>query len=78
MTRVTVDQSTGAKLQAMDQGSEICDPAGHVLGFFWPVTDRSLYDVIEVPFTEAELDDAESEGGGRPLADILRDLEKRS
>jgi len=34
MTRVTVDLTTGATLQNLPEGSEICNPAGQLLGYF--------------------------------------------
>lgn len=77
MTQITVDATTGAKFSEVVDHSEIRDEAGRLLGYFWP-SQSSLYESIEVPFTEEELDEAEREGGGRPLADILHDLEQRA
>jgi len=57
---------------------EICDESGNVLGYFSPKGDRSLYEGIEVPISEEELDRREKEGGGRTLAEILADLENRA
>jgi len=36
----------------------------------------SLYEGVEVPVSEEELDQIEREGGGRSLAEIMADLER--
>ena len=40
-----------------------------------PAVDRSLYEEVRPLASEAELDRRSQAGGGRLLADILRDLE---
>lgn len=35
----------------------------------------SIYESVQVPFSEAELDEFEREEGGRTLAEIMADLE---
>ena len=49
---------------------EIVDAAGNKLGRFTPE-----YVGYECPLSDEELDQIERRGGGRPLKDILRDLE---
>jgi hypothetical protein len=78
MTKVILDQATLPKFQNVKDRAEICDEAGRTVGYFIPVADRSLYQTVKVPFTEEELDRFEQEPGGRSLAEILADLEKRS
>ncbi len=74
MIRIVVNDETRLQfLIAGRQPCEIVDKAGNKLGEFLP--DRHDY---ECPLSEAELDRIEKEGGGRPLVDILRDLESRS
>ena len=57
---------------------EVCGPSGKVLGHFVPAIAPSEYAGVEPPVSEEELDRREREGGGRPLAAILADLEKRA
>jgi hypothetical protein len=80
MTRVILDRATLARLHDLKERLEVCDESGETLGFFQPAPsrDRSLYATAQVPVTEAELDRAEQQPGGRTLAEILADLESRT
>ena len=80
MTKITLDQATLAKLSDLRERVEFCNEAGHTLGYFEPVPsrDRSLYESMEVPFSEEDLDRFEQEPGGRSLGESLADLEKKS
>lgn len=78
MNRVIIDPATLAKLQDAQQTLDLCDESGRVVGRFIPLVDRSVCVDLEPRISEAELDRRERNGGGRPLADIIRDLEKRS
>jgi hypothetical protein len=49
-----------------------------VVGRFVPTVDHSECAELEPRVSEEELDRRERAGGGRPLANILADLEKRS
>jgi hypothetical protein len=77
MTQITVDTTIGEQFSTLSDRSEIRDEAGRLLGYFVPPGD-ALSETIELPYTIEELEAAEREGGGRPLAEILRDLEQRS
>lgn len=78
MNRVVVDPVTLAKLRDVWQTLELCDKDGQVVGRFIPIVDRSKCADLEPQVSEEELDRRERAGEGRPLADILADLEKRS
>ena len=78
MTRIVLDPQMRAKLNGLREPVEFCDEEGHVLGHYSPVADRALYDSVKVPFTDEELDRFEQEPGGRSLAEILADLEKKA
>jgi len=78
MTKVILDQETLAKLHHLRERLEVCDESGSTLGYFNPVVNRSLYEGVQVSFSEDELNRFEQEPGGRSLADILADLEKKS
>ena len=78
MNRVVVDPVTLAKLRDAWQTLELCDDSGRVVGRFVPLVEPAVRAKLEPQVTEEELDRRERAGGGRPLADILGDLEKRS
>jgi hypothetical protein len=76
------DSVTLNKLRQINERVEIRDEAGQLVGYFIPLDDRSLeaslYQDVEVPFTDEDLDRFEQEPGGYTLDEILKDLEKRS
>jgi len=79
MTRVTVDSTVSAQLSAYDGPVELCDNAGHTLGYFQPIlpvaeTERILG---ECPISDAELRRRRQVRAGRPLTEILQDLRGR-
>lgn len=77
MSRVILDEATLAKLSGANGRVEVCDESGQTRGYFTPAVDRSLYERVKVPFTDEELERRAQEAGGRSLAEILADLEKR-
>ena len=77
MTKIVIDPTTAGQLSGVETSAELVDPSGNLLGYFSPKVDPSLYDQVEPPISEEELDRIEKEGGGRPLRDILDDLEKK-
>ena len=74
MIQIVVDESVTKQLLAAAEPCAIFDAAGNKLGYFTPEEYRGY----ECPLTEEELDRIEQQGGGRPLADILRDLESQA
>lgn len=81
MNSITVNSATGAMLEQVEQPVEIRDENGRLLGHFSPATRNGKTDHAEyyVPdFTEEQLKEWESAPRGRPLKDILADLEKRA
>jgi hypothetical protein len=80
MTQMVVDSKVRAMFPNLNQPIELCDEEGRVLGYFQPVgEDKSLYGKVQVPFTDEEIREMMKEPAeGRPLAEILADLEKRA
>jgi hypothetical protein len=77
MERVTLDQNAINVLRDVDVGAEVCDQTGVVVGRFYPTNggqEGSLLDLFDVQ----ELMRRQQKGGGRTLAEIMADLEKRS
>jgi len=65
--------------QLMQAGDtvDLVGPDGKRLGQFLIEYPGSPPPGFKIPFTEAELDELSKQRDGRPLADILRDLEAR-
>lgn len=75
VTKVILDPHTRAQLHDMKETLQFVDESGRLLGIFTPNTDPTL---LEPRISQEEIQQRLNQGGGRPLADILRDLEKRS
>ena len=73
MIRIVVDETVKKQLLRAMEPCEVVDAAGNKLGNFTPE-----YVGYECPLSEEELDRIQLQGGGRPLKDILRDLERRA
>ena len=73
MTRLLLDADLARQLKASPDALELSDPTGEVVGHFMPVGKHKM----AVPFSEDEIKKSKAKTGGRPLADILADLEKR-
>jgi hypothetical protein len=78
MSQVLVDKPLANILREQPPGAELVDADGRMIGYFMPssVSLRELYDQAWAEFDERDFDAAIAEGGGRPLADVLRDLRK--
>jgi hypothetical protein len=77
MERIILDQNAINALRDVDMGAEVCDQTGVVVGRFYPNNgghEGSLIDLFDVQ----ELKQRQQQGGGRTLAEIMADLEKRS
>lgn len=77
MTQVVIDESLTHQLRGLHEPCVLMDSAGNKLGFFRPEIDHSLYEGLEPSVSDEELTRREREGGGRILAEIMADLEKR-
>jgi hypothetical protein len=76
MQKVPVNAELPQKLLRLMHPAELIDDNGEVVGMFQP--NLSRYQGLEPQVSEEELDRREQEGGGRTLAEILRDLGLRS
>ena len=65
-------------LGGVTQSVELCDSTGRTLGVFMPRRTHHDYVGYESPLSPEEINRVRKEEGGRPLADILRDLERAS
>ena len=75
MNQITItDEAVLARLAEGNSTITVRDPAGNVCGYITPLRPSDLQPQI----SDEEIARREAAGGGRPLADILRDLEKRA
>jgi len=72
MNQIIVDESAKKQLLRADEPCEVVDSAGNKLGHFTP-----QFMGYECPYSAEELRQAELEEDGRPLEDILADLDGR-
>jgi hypothetical protein len=76
MNKVIVDEELRAKLNGSITNVELCDPSGRVVAYIVsPDEYLSLrYVKARERYTDAEIEELRKQSGGRPLADVLRDL----
>jgi hypothetical protein len=78
MSIVILDSQALEQLRQVNERVEIRDAEGELIGYFTPSLDRSLYESVEIPVSDEELRWRAQKGGGRTLAEILADLERRA
>jgi hypothetical protein len=80
MPTLQLDAATAGKLRSLREPTEIVDDQGKVIGRFEPepVWDDNALVPWDPSVTREELDRIAAAPGGRPLADILADLKRRS
>jgi len=77
MAKVIVESPVSATLRHVESQVDLFDEYGLPLGVFIPVDKKELYRHVEIPYTAEELKRLAQQEGGRPLAEILADLEKQ-
>jgi len=78
MTKVTVDPELRAKLGDLQELVEFRDESGRVVGFFHPVASTSgASNQTSSPISDEEIEIARQQRTGRPLSDILADLDRQ-
>ena len=75
MTSITLPDAILSQIKPGERAIEVCDTSGRRLGYFAPLATADDYLNARSAVSEDELDRRSLAGGGRPLADILRDLE---
>ena len=76
MSVTVTDPALLSQLSAGDR-LELKDPSGRVLGVFIPEGLGVPPPGVKSPFTDEELGELRKQRTGRPLKDILRDLEAK-
>jgi hypothetical protein len=77
MTTIVIDQALREKLQDLDHEVELRDEDGQTVGRFLPEVEclKLLYDRAKLMLDDKEIEKARNQTGGRPLAEILKELE---
>jgi hypothetical protein len=78
MKRVVIDDSVAQSLAAPADAVQVCTKSGRIVGYFTPTGDPESFNELDSPCSNDELRRRLREEDGRPLADILRDLESRT
>jgi hypothetical protein len=73
LERVTIDASLSTQLGESPSPVTLFDPSGLPVGLVVP--NKTLYANLNCPIGDEEFERRAREGGGRPLAAILADLE---
>jgi hypothetical protein len=77
MSTVIVDPTTLTRLSTLASPAALTDAGGRIVGHFVPLLSPAQRQIAEPQISEEELLRRERSGGGRPLAEILHDLENR-
>jgi hypothetical protein len=78
MDHIVVDDSFTRQMPIAIVPCLVFDSTGKRLGYFTPDVDSSIYRGVEPSVSDDELDRRQRTGGGRPLSEILNDLETRN
>lgn len=80
MDRITIDADLSAQLADAMQPVQVFDAQGRLLGVFRSQAYQRLVEeaLAACPVSNEELKRRMGRGGGRPLKDILADLERRA
>jgi hypothetical protein len=78
MDHIVVDDSFTKQLPGAIVPLIVFDSAGKRIGYFTPEVDPALYVGATSSVSDEELQRRERSGGGRTLAEILSDLDKRN
>ena len=77
MTITITDPILLAELRHIDGSVDLTDPQGRLIGTLSVEDDGKLPPGVKSPFTDEQLVELRKDRTGRPLADILHDLEAR-
>lgn len=78
MTQITLDEATLERIRAAGGFAQVRDAQGRYVAEIRAYENPISLKDLDPGVTDEELRRRERAGGGRPLFDILRDLEKRA
>jgi len=78
MTKLVVDAALSAKLAEAPGTVGLCDPSGRFLGYFQPFREPKNSEEAKAlsPFSDEEIERRRKNRTGRPLREILDDIER--
>jgi hypothetical protein len=79
MAAIHLDPQAKGQFAGLTHQTLVCDDAGKPLGFFLPIDvyKKLVYQDVDVPFSEEELERRRREQGGLPLAQLLARVKSR-
>ncbi len=78
IAQVTADAQLPQRLSELKETVAVVDASGRMLGFFDPITIAPPgVAAARSPLTNEQVQELRKQKGGRPLSEIMRDLEKR-
>lgn len=75
MIKLIVDAEIEAQLEESPELLEICNQSGRTIGYFQPTLPPGSLRAMS-PFSDEEIESRRKNRTGRPLRDILSDLDK--
>jgi len=77
MTKVLADTYLSQRLRETRETVQVVDETGQTLDFFDPLPVAAPgIAAARSPFSNEQIEELRKQHGGRPLADIIRDLER--
>jgi hypothetical protein len=78
MGKITLNPDLRSKLNGLTETLEVCDESGTPIGMFLPLGEykKLLRREVAVPFTEEQIRRLRNQQGGRPLAEIMKELQQ--
>ena len=79
MSAITIPANIKPLFAQVSEPVSVTDEQGNVLGFYTPMWQATKEDYAraESLFTSQEIEEGRRSGSGRPLKDILTDLQRR-
>ena len=78
MQKILLNDAARTQLNGCHDEAELCDDNGQTIGYFVPKERHErLYGWAMKQVSDEELAEARQQSGGRPLREILAELEKR-
>ncbi len=79
MSKIVLDTQTQILLNGLKAPVEVCDASGQTLGHFLPqkLYQELMRQFVRSQFTDEQVEQARQQTGGRPLAEIWKDLGRK-
>lgn len=78
MNQITFDDSLSRQVSGLAEPCIVVNQAGKKIGYFTPEVPAAIYEKVKASISLEELKRRSQMEGGRTLAEIMADLEKRA